>query len=232
MPDPARSPLTRDGILGAAIEFVDEHGLTALTMRQLGHLLGVEAMSIYHHVNSREDLLEGIVGRLTEDVRMPPHDPIGHEDGWQAFLQHIAHAVRSIAVDHPNLFPMVATRPPAAPWLRPPLRSLALVEGFLEGLILRGVSDADAVMVYKKFTTFLLGHLLLEVAEHGAATGPVDDPLDEENAANPNEGETLSVDVYPTLLRLSGALRRHDCDAEFEHALEALLDRLDRELSR
>lgn len=93
---PAR-PLTRDGILGAAIEFGDEHGLTALTMR-----------------------------RLTEGVRVPPHDPIGHADGWQAFLQHVAHAVRSIAVDHPNLSPMVATRPPAAPWSRPPLRSLAL----------------------------------------------------------------------------------------------------------
>lgn len=37
----------------------------------------------------------------------------------------------------------------------------------------------------------------LILAEHGAATGPVDEPLGEGNAANPNEGETLAVDVYP-----------------------------------
>ena len=232
MPATSRTPLTRDGILDAAISYVDRHGLPALTMRQLGHLLGVEAMSIFHHVNGREDLLEGIVGRLVDGVRVPPHDTLGPSDGWQAFLQHVAHAVRSIAVKHPNLFPLVATRPPAAPWLRPPLRSLSLVEDFLGGLIARGVPEADAVHVYKKFTTFLLGHLLLEVAEQGAATGPAGEALDEGDAAIPNEADRISLDDFPTVLRLKDELRRHDSEAEFERALEALLDRLDAELSQ
>jgi AcrR family transcriptional regulator len=232
MPNSSRTPLTRDGILDAAIDFVDEHGLTALTMRQLGYTLGVEAMSIYHHINGREDLLEGVVGRLVGGVRVPPHDALGPADGWQAFLQHVAHAVRSIAVDHPNLFPLVATRPPAAPWLRPPLRSLALVEDFLAGLILRGVPEARAVDVYKKFTTFLLGHLLLEVAEQGAATGPIGEPLDEGDASVPNEDEQLSLNDFPTVVQLKDELRRHDSAAEFERALEALLDRIDSELSQ
>jgi TetR/AcrR family tetracycline transcriptional repressor len=232
MPVTARTPLSRDGILEAAIEYVDEHGLNALTMRQLGQLLGVEAMSIYHYVNGREDLLEGVVGKLVSEVSVPPRDAIGPSDGWQAFLQHVAHAIRSLAVDHPNLFPLVATRPPAAPWLRPPLRSLALVEDFLDGLAARGVGDERAVHIYKKFTSFLLGHLLLDVAERGAATGPEGEPLDEGDAPVPNEDQVIDLDAYPTVLRLQDELRRHDADVEFESALEALLDRLDSDLSQ
>src|SRR3712207_7852932 len=53
---------------------------------------------------------------------------------WQGYLQGLAHAVRRIAIEHPAAFPLVATRHPAAPWLRPPLRSLELVEDFLSTL--------------------------------------------------------------------------------------------------
>ena len=41
-------------------------------------------------------------------------------EGWQAYLQWLAHGVRSLARDHPKVFPLIATRHPAAPWLRPP----------------------------------------------------------------------------------------------------------------
>ena len=73
-----------------------------------------------------------------------------------------AHAVRSLALAHPRIFPLVATRPPAAPWLRPPLRSLRWVEGFLRGLREYGFSPTASVAVYRSFATFLLGALLLE----------------------------------------------------------------------
>ena len=56
---------------------------------------------------------------------------------------------------------------PEAPWLRPPLRSIDWVEDFLDGLISEGFTDESAVAGYRAFTSFLLGHLLLEVATHG-----------------------------------------------------------------
>lgn len=229
---PRGAPLSRDTVVTAAIAMVDQYGLSALSMRQLGRLLGVEAMALYHHVNGREDLLEAMVAELVEGVRVPPREPLGPADGWQAFLQHVAHAIRAIAVDHPQLFPLVSTRPPAAPWLRPPLRNLALVEDFLDGLIHRGLSEDNAVWVYKAFTGFLLGHLLLEVVQAGAPAGPPEEPLDEGDADVPNEDQQLDLDEFPTLLRLKSRLRHHDADADFENALEALLDRLDLELSQ
>jgi len=229
---PDRTPLTRDRIIEAAIEMADRDGPTALTMRRLGQALDVEAMSLYHHVNGREDLLEGMVARLVDHVEVPARSQLGPADGWQAFLQHVAHDIRSLAVEHPNLFPLVATRPPAAPWLRPPLRSLRIVEAFLDGLVARGLPDEEAVRVYKVFTGFLLGHLLLEVAESGAGTAPPEEPFDEGDAAVPNDDQRVSLDQYPTLVRLAEGLRTHDASADFESALESLLDRLDGELSQ
>ena len=147
-------------------------------------------------------------------------------------LQHVAHDVRAMATAHPHVFPLVATRPPAAPWLRPPLRSLALVDAFLAGLLDRGLSDDAAVHVYKVFTGFLLGHLLLEVAQQGASTAPPEEPLDEGDAEVPNADQQLELVEHPTIVRLEPGLRRHDAEAQFEQALEALLDRLDKELAQ
>jgi TetR/AcrR family transcriptional regulator, tetracycline repressor protein len=229
---PDRTPLNRDRIIDAAIELADEHGPSSLTMRRLGQVLDVEAMSLYHHVNGREDLLEGMVARLVEGVHIPSRERLGPADGWQAFLQHVAHEIRQLAVEHPNLFPLVATRPPAAPWLRPPLRSVRVVEQFLSGLLERGLSDEQAVRVYKVFTSFLLGNLLLHVAEVGASTAPPGEPLDEGDASVPNTDQQLTLDDYPTLRSLAAGLRTHDPVGDFESALESLLDRLDGELSQ
>jgi AcrR family transcriptional regulator len=97
---PARRALSRDRIITAAIEFVDRDGLTALTMRRLGKELGVEAMSLYRHVDGREDLLEGIVDRLVGHLSFRPDaDELGPTNGWQAYLQWLAHGVRALVVE-------------------------------------------------------------------------------------------------------------------------------------
>ncbi|MDQ6933742.1 MAG: TetR/AcrR family transcriptional regulator C-terminal domain-containing protein [Actinomycetota bacterium] len=232
-PGNSRRALTRQTVIETAIEYVDKHGLAALTMRALGQELGVEAMSLYHHVNGREDLLEGIVATLVDGLRVNPEETLGPVDGWQTYVQHLAVAVRQLANQHPHIFPLVATRHPAAPWLRPPLRSLELVEDFLEAMSSRGLDDKHAVHVYKCFTSFLLGHLLLEVsAASSAPTSPDEAPLDEGDADVPNADQDLSLDQFPTVLRLRELLAKTEPTAEFESALEALLDRLDLELSQ
>jgi TetR/AcrR family transcriptional regulator, tetracycline repressor protein len=228
----ARATLTRERIIEKAIEFVDDRGLSALTMRRLGKELGVEAMSLYRYVNGREDLLEGIVDRLVEQLHLRPDDgELGPVDGWQAYLQWLAHGVRGLAVDHPHVFPLIATRHPAAPWLRPPLRSLRVVEEFLTTLIERGFSDERAVTAYRSFSSFLLGHLLLEVTVRGARTSPPEEPLDEGDSDVPNSDQKLDLFDFPNLQRLEPELSEDHADAEFERALEDLLDHLDRRIA-
>jgi AcrR family transcriptional regulator len=198
-------------------------------MRRLGALLDVEAMSLYRYVNGREDLLEAVVDALVDTIHIPPVGQLHPVDGWQAFLQWLAHDVRRLALEHPAAFPLIATRHPAAPWLRPPLRSLRVVEGFLDGLKARGFSDDQAVAAYRSFTSFLIGHLLLESAMQDGGLSPAEEPLDEGDADLPNRDEQLDVTDFPTVARLQAQLTEDHTDAEFEEALEHLLVRLELE---
>lgn len=228
----SRVALSRERVLREAIEMIDRDGLEAVTMRSLGARIGVAPMALYRHVNGREDLLEGVVETLVDEVQVDPEGRLGGSDGWQALLQWLAHSVRQVAVEHPAIFPLIATRHPAAPWLRPPLRSLRVVEEFLEGLTERGFTDKQAVRTYRTFTSFLIGHLLLEAAARGASTAPVDVPLDEGNADIPSPSQSVDVSDYPAIARTAEMLAEDHTEDEFEEALEALLDRLDHELSQ
>jgi AcrR family transcriptional regulator len=216
-----RPPLTRRRVLEAARALIEERGLPELTMRTVGQRLGVEAMSLYRYVPNREGLLDGVVELVVDELYGDPEVQLVARDGWEDYLRRLAHGVRRIALAHPRVFPLVATRPPAAPWVRPPLRSLRWVEGFLQGLTARGFDDEAAVHAYRAFTSFLLGHLLLEVAALGVNTGPVPDDQLAPVAPDPLDG-------YPLLARLADALGEDRSAAEFDESLDNLLDRLAR----
>jgi AcrR family transcriptional regulator len=225
-----RPPLSRERIVAAAIAFVDRTGLTALTMRRLGTELGVEAMSLYRYVAGRDDLLEGMVDHMVTQLHLDPgSDRPGPGDSWQAYLQWLAHGVRQLAQEHPHVFPLIATRHPAAPWLRPPLRSLRVVEDFLGTLIARGFSDDGAVAAYRAFSSFLLGHLLLEAAMVGSRTLSVVG-LDDTGRSGADPSRTVELRDFPLLRQLEDRLSEDHAAAEFERALEDLLDRLERDL--
>lgn len=214
-----RAPLDRQKILRAAVVMIDKNDLRHLTMRRLGASLGVEAMALYHYVYSREDLLDGVVELVIDDLY---GDPDVHMSGdqWQDYLQRLAHGVRRIALAHPQVFPLIATRPPAAPWVRPPLRSLRWMESFLETMNRCGFTDASSVAAYRAFSSFLLGHLLLEVSAQGADIGPIEQ-------ADPDAAPRTDLSEYPRLKALEGELSQDHSAEEFEESLESLLDRME-----
>jgi TetR/AcrR family tetracycline transcriptional repressor len=222
--------LDRASVVAAALRSIDRDGAQGLTMRGVGQDLGVEAMSLYRYVNGREDLLEAVVTVLLERLAASLDDELAQS--WQGYLQTLAHEVRRIAVDHPNAFPLIATRHPAAPWLRPPLRSLEVVEGFLQTLSAHGFSDEQVVDTYRVFSGFLLGQLLLESSIRGAETSPVEVPLDEGDATISNRDGNVDLTGSPTILRMRSLLSEDHSLAEFEAGLESLLDRLELGLSQ
>jgi AcrR family transcriptional regulator len=213
-----RKPLDQGVILRAAVTFIDEHGRERLTMRRLGASLGVEAMALYRYVPGRDELLDGVVEVVMDELYTMTMDQ-ARPTTWQEFLQQMAHGVRAISMEHPKIFPLVASRPPAAPWLRPPLRSLRWVEGFLEGLDHYGFGATESVRVYRAFSTFLLGHLLLESAIY--AVEPSAMP-----AADLEFVESSDLAQYPRLMALSPQLSLDTFDNEFEDALEEMINRV------
>ena len=222
--------LDRQVIVHTALQFIDRRGSQGLTMRGLGQELSVEAMSLYRYVSGREDLLEAVIAELLADIR-PNMDGLLART-WQGYLQSLAHAVRQIAIEHPGAFPLVATRHPAAPWLRPPLRSLELVEDFLSTLSDFGFNDDQVVSTYRSFTSFLLGHLLLESSVRGAQTSAVDEPLDEGGATVSNQDGRVDLSGSPTITKFRDKLSEDRSDEEFETSLETLLDRLEMDVSQ
>lgn len=218
--------LDRTQVVRAAVALVDEHGAEALTMRRLGRALGVEAMSLYAHVSSRENLIDGVIESVVDDLFNDPDTKLMDTDGWQDYLIRVAHSVRRSALAHPQVFPILATKPPEAPWLRPPLRSLQWVESFLASLRTHGFDDDAAVYTYRAFTSFLLGHLLLEVGALGVQTGPLPEPS-ADAAARRRAAAGPALKEYPAVRRLRRKLMRNAAQTEFEESLENLLYRLE-----
>src|ERR1700751_6183867 len=72
-----RATLNRDRVLRAAVALADQGGISALSMRKLGEALGVEAMSLYNHVASKSDLLDGMIDIVFGEIDLPSGD-----GGW------------------------------------------------------------------------------------------------------------------------------------------------------
>lgn len=222
--------LSRQRVVSAALVLIEERGLPSLTMRELGTSLGVEAMSLYRYVPSREALLDAVVDAVVGRLWADPDVPESPRDGWQDFLVRLAHGVRRIATAYPHTFPLVTSRPPEAPWIRPPLRSVEWVETFLSALLQEGFTDRGAVEAYRAFTSFLLGSLLLEVAGRGAQITPADDPQGSpaQDGGERGRAEEERARRFPTTTRLREHLSEDHADRDFEEALEDLLERIGR----
>ena len=156
--------LSLDRIVTATLELVDEQGIGAASMRAVSSRLGVRSMSLYRYVRDRDELFDAVVERIVGELGGDPEVQLRPVDGWRPYLAGMAHGVRRYARAHPHAFPLVATRPPAAPWVNPPLRSLRWVEAMLTGLVREGFSDEQVLFTYRTFNSFLLGYLLLETS--------------------------------------------------------------------
>jgi AcrR family transcriptional regulator len=192
---PPRTALSLERIVTGTLDLIDEQGIAAVSMRTVAHRLGVRAMSLYRHVASREQLFDQVVERIVNELNDDPDVPASAlEIGWREYLAGLARGVRRYGRAHPHAFPLVATRPPAAPWVNPPLRSLRWIEAMLDNLAAAGFDDQQILFTYRSFNSFLLGYLLLETSamviadpkpgdgsfQAGDATGEHDpvDPVD------------------------------------------------------
>src|SRR5687767_14332680 len=90
-----RAPLTKQRVLRAAVALADEHGLDALSMRRLGRELGVEAMSLYNHVANKDEILDGIVELIAEEVELPQPG-----SAWQPAMRQLAVSFRQLFLRH------------------------------------------------------------------------------------------------------------------------------------
>jgi TetR/AcrR family tetracycline transcriptional repressor len=201
-------------IVRTALDLIDEQGVGAASMRSIAGRLGVEAMSLYRHVETRDALLDAVVELIVDELDADPDVRRDANDGWRDYLSRLAHGVRRYALAHPHAFPLVATRPSQAPWVNPPLRSLAWIENMLATLAGEGFDHGQLVFAYRSFNSFLLGYLLMET---GALT--LDDP-------RPGDGqyssEGASVEAVPGGLTPTRTDEEAEAIAQADTAAESL----------
>ena len=210
---PERRPqLTRQRVMTVAIELADRDGIDSISMRKLAQELGVEAMSLYTHVRNKDDLLDGMVDAVIGQI------PISADGaGWKASLRQMALAARTVVLRHPWAARTIETRSAPGPAA---LRYVNAVIGiFREG----GFSIAQA-----HHGLHILG---------SRALGFTQDLFDDSGDLDPETAARLADALgatHPYVVEMalavthSGALGPCDDDAEFEFALDLILDGLAR----
>lgn len=149
-----RPTLTRQRILDAALELADSEGLEALSMRRLGAVLGVEAMSLYHHVASKAALLDGLVALVLSRVPLPE---VLSQD-WEEPLRSGLVDFRRLMLAHRSVFPLVCSRPIADPAaLRPVARAFTVLHA-------AGFSPRQAASAWCTLLSYVFGYIECEVS--------------------------------------------------------------------
>jgi AcrR family transcriptional regulator len=205
-----RTPLSRDRVLRAALDLVDREGVDALTMRRLGRELGVEAMSIYGYVDSKGDLIEGVVEQMFRQMPLIVPGP----GRWQDRLRRHAGAYRSVLLDHPNAVRLAARRPLNTEG------TAAFVDSALAELRGLGLDLAMADRVLGVIASFTLGHVAEQVGDELRARTPAPRPLH----------ETIDGDRFPHLAAV-GEMKPTDYDQEFDLGLDFIVAGLERLLA-
>ena len=95
-----RTPLSRERVVAAALELADAEGIPAITMRRLAADLGVEAMSLYHHVPGKERLLDGLTDAVLGEINAAVTARVRSDDTWSTALRHRCLAAREVMVRH------------------------------------------------------------------------------------------------------------------------------------
>jgi AcrR family transcriptional regulator len=210
-----REPLTREAVLRAAVALADRDGVAALTMRKLAEQLGVEAMSLYHHVANKDAILDGMVDMVFGEMELPSAD----DGDWRTAMRRRAFSAREVLTRHPWAIGLLDSRSNPGPET---LRHHDAVIGCLRA---GGFSVAGAAHAFSALDSYIYGFTLQEVSVPFDSGGG---DLDELGAAML---ERMPRDEYPhfTELILEHALKPGYAYAdEFAIGLDLVLDGLER----
>ena len=203
--------VSRSVILQSALRIVDRDGVDGLSLRRLSDEVGRDPTVIYRHVPNKAALLDGVAEIVLGQLRVDIADP-----DWARQLRAVAHDFRRLALAHPNVVPLLVTRPLATPLGQRPIGMLRPLEDVLTLLTSAGFSGADALHIYRVLFGYLHGHILTEIQEVIERPDETDDVL--------RLGlHRLSVSEFPHVRALASDLANYDGAAELDRGLDILL---------
>ncbi|MGH8947528.1 MAG: TetR/AcrR family transcriptional regulator [Acidimicrobiia bacterium] len=193
-----RTPLTRDRIIDAAVVLADSGGVDELSMRKLGAELGVEAMSLYNHVENKDDILDGMIDHVFRAIPLPDGD-----SDWRFSIRESALAALDQFVEHPWMVNLLMQRGMYG------LSSLGFMDRVL-GLFRRaGFTDEDAHHAWQMLASHTMGYAFQQ------ASGGHD--------KHEWESSSPEFSVFPNLAALAPYLANCEFGIEFAFGLEIII---------
>jgi AcrR family transcriptional regulator len=211
----AKSPrLSRDRVLGAAVGIADREGIDALTMRRLAEDLGAGAMSVYHHVSNKEDLLSGMVDRVVGEMEVADARP-----DWKASLKRTATSAHEVLLRHPWATALLLSGPGVG------VARLPYMDAMLGCLRRAGFSPQMTDLAYHALDSHIMGFTLwlVGISAGMERLGPVS-----------NAFELFDADALPYLaehVQQHMRERQPHEQGPFEFGLDLILEGLERRLS-
>lgn len=150
----AGQELTPQEVAEAAFDLIVAEGEEALTMRRLGDALGVKAMALYNHFPDKEAILDAVADLALSRVPLPPA-----KGPWKSRIKALCHAIRRMALLHPNVFPVAMGRQV------PPTSALPQIEWALSALAEAGLTPAAQAVAYHTLRLYVRAYCLWEIEE-------------------------------------------------------------------
>jgi AcrR family transcriptional regulator len=207
----ARTPLSRAKVLSTALKMADKSGLDALSMRTLARALKVEAMSLYNHVASKDDLLDGLVEQVVSEIEVPA--PGGD---WKATMRQRARSAHAVLMRHSWATLLLVSRLNIGPHM------LRYVDATIGCLREAGFSYAMADHAWNALDAFIYGFTLHKLSF------PLD-PLEYASAAK-QFLPMIPAEQFPYLNGMSQEViaGRHDGMHQLDLGLDLILDGLEK----
>lgn len=208
-----RLPLSRQKVLGCALDLADESGIAALTIRSLAQSMGTKPMSLYYYVANKDEILDGIVDIVFSEIELP--SPAGD---WREEMHRRAHAVRAALKRHPWAVGLLESRS------SPGEATLRHHDATLGTLRAAGFSVQMTAHAYALLDSYIYGFALQEAAL----------PFDGRDTAAEITApivERFSTGQYPHMMEIAAehVLKPgYDFGDEFDFGLNLILDGLSR----
>jgi len=179
-------------------------------MRRLGSALGVEAMSLYKHVASKEAILDGMVVRVIGDIAIP-------EEGapWRAAMMLRANSAREVLGRHAWAICLLEAGTPSGP---SSMRNLNAIIGSLREA---GFSMEDAGRAFRLLDSYVYGHVIQESNFPFATSEEI-----AQTAASALEQEALSACPHLAAMYEHAMTHEYSLDAQFAFGPDLVLDGL------
>jgi AcrR family transcriptional regulator len=205
-----RTPLTKERVLRAAVRLADESGLESLSMRRLAKELGVEAMSLYNHVENKDEILAGMIDLVGSEIELP-----SDEAGWKTAVRRSAISARDALLRH---------RWAAGIWMSSQSGGpahLRRADWVLRTLREAGLSKDLTYDAYHVLEAYVLGYALQQLS--------FPYKVDELPGLAANFLRTLPSDEYPDFVEhVMQHMEPHGDEGGFEVGLDLILAGLER----